>query len=260
MPDKTDAQTTGYLLEARGISLRADDHQILDQVDLRIEHGQVVTVVGPNGSGKSTLVRAVLGLIRRDSGTVTMAPGLRIGYVPQHFHIDDSLPISVDRFLRLAAPGPRDKRVHVLAEVGASRIADTPLQKISGGEMRRVLLACALLRDPGLLVLDEPSAGVDISGQAELYGLIRELRDRRGCGVLLVSHDLHLVMAATDQVVCLNHHVCCSGRPDAVSAHPEYISLFGREVSRSYAVYTHHHDHDHDLSGEAVEKEEGARG
>ena len=241
------------LLEARDITINAVDRHILSSVSLQLTRKQIVTVIGPNGSGKTTLVRTVLGLQIPDSGEVFRRPRLRIGYVPQHIHIDETLPITVDRFLCLAKRCPRTRRIDVLAEVGAKTIIDTPLQKISGGEMRRVLLARALLRDPELLVLDEPSAGIDINGQAELYALIRNLRDQHDCGVLLVSHDLHLVMAATDHVMCLNHHVCCSGRPDDVSEHPEYLNLFGRDLSRTHAVYVHHHDHKHDLSGEPVE-------
>ena len=244
---------TEVLLEARNLTVRADDREILSGVSLQLTRRQIVTVIGPNGSGKTTLVRTVLGLQIPDSGDVSQKPGLRIGYVPQRIHVDETLPITVDRFLCLAKRSSRLRRLKVLAEVGAKAIVDTPVQKISGGEMRRVLLARALLRDPELLVLDEPSAGIDISGQADLYALICDLRDQHDCGVLLVSHDLHLVMAATDHVMCLNHHVCCSGRPDDVSEHPEYLNLFGRDLSRTHAVYVHHHDHRHDLSGDPVE-------
>ncbi len=241
------------LLEAHNLTVRAEDRNILSGVSLQLTRRQIVTVIGPNGSGKTTLVRTVLGLQAPDSGEVSQKPGLRIGYVPQRIHVDETLPITVDRFLCLAKRSSRARRLEALAEVGAKVIVDTPVQKISGGEMRRVLLARALLRDPELLVLDEPSAGIDINGQADLYALIRNLRDQHNCGVLLVSHDLHLVMAATDHVMCLNHHVCCSGQPDDVSEHPEYLNLFGRDLSRTHAVYVHHHDHRHDLAGDPVE-------
>jgi len=242
------------LVSADGVTVEAGNRHILNAVDLRISRGQIVTVIGPNGSGKTTLVRVVLGLIAADSGSVWTRQRLQIGYVPQNFMVDETMPLTVDRFLRLVRNTNRAQRQAVLAEVGAGTIADSPIQRISGGEMRRVLLARALLLEPQLLVLDEPSAGIDINGQAELYALIQKVRDERNCGVLLVSHDLHLVMAATDHVMCLNHHVCCSGRPDDVSAHPEYLSLFGRELSNTHAVYTHNHDHKHDLSGEPVDE------
>lgn len=243
------------LIAAAGITIQRDSTSILDQVTLAIRRGEIVTLIGPNGSGKTTLVRVMVGLLHPDHGQVVAAPGLRIGYVPQYFHVDDTLPLSVTRFLRLGMHQSAEAIGAVLAEVGARQVRETPLQQVSGGELRRVLLARALLRHPDLLVLDEPAAGMDINGQSELYALVRELRDRRRCGVLLVSHELHLVMAASDQVVCLNRHVCCSGVPAAVSEHPEYLALFGRELPQSLGVYAHHHDHRHALSGEPIADE-----
>lgn len=240
------------LVEVSGLSVRFGAAQVLDAVDLAVRPGEIVTLIGPNGSGKTTLVRAVLGLQVAAAGQVRLRPGLRIGYVPQHLHIEDTMPLTVRRFLTL----PRRRRgpdaEAALAMVKAGAIADVAVQAISGGEMRRVLLARALLGEPELLVLDEPAAGVDVAGQGAVYDLITELRDRSGCGVLLVSHDLHLVMAATDEVICLNRHVCCRGAPDAVSRHPEYLALFGEKLAASLGVYSHDHDHDHALSGEAL--------
>ncbi len=221
----------------------------LSDVSLAVDPGEIVTVIGPNGAGKTTLLRVALGLQRADAGTVRRRPGLRIGYVPQRLAVDETLPLTVRRFLALA-PGATRPIAAALAEVGAGHTADLPLQTLSGGELQRVLLARALRREPELLVLDEPAQGVDIAGQAELFGLIRRIRDTRSCGVLLVSHDLHLVMAATDRVVCLNHHVCCSGHPEAVSRDPAYRALFGAAVD-GFALYAHRHDHSHDTT-EAV--------
>ena len=162
------------------------------------------------------------------------------------------MPLTVNRFLRLGKRTSIEKCNAVLEEVGAPNIANTQLAEISGGEMRRVLLARALLRNPDLLVLDEPLASVDVAGQAELYQLIAQIRNQRGCGILLVSHDLHFVMAATDTVVCLNHHVCCTGHPQSVAQNPEFISLFGTQVANALAVYAHHHDHRHNNAGEKI--------
>jgi len=229
---------------------------VLDHVDLTVHAGEIVTLVGPNGSGKTTLVRILLGLMAPSAGEVFRRDGVRIGYVPQHLKVDDTLPISVARFLTLT-PARNADLDRAVAEAGIGHILHHPLSSLSGGEGRRVLLARALLRNPDLLVLDEPAAGVDVTGQAALYTLISTLRRQRGLGILVVSHDLHLVMAQTDRVVCLNHHVCCTGHPETVSRHPEYIALFGREVSRNLAVYTHHHDHEHDLGGEPVGDEHG---
>ncbi len=240
------------LIAAAGISLRLGSVSVLEDVDLTVREGEIVTLIGPNGSGKTTLVRAVLGLVTPDRGTVERRTGMRIGYVPQHLNVDHTLPLAVRRFLGLGGPAPGAGMARVLGEVGAPDVLERPLAELSGGELKRVMLARALVRDPDLLVLDEPMAGVDISGQAELYSLIQTIRDRRNCGVLLVSHNLHLVMAATDQVVCLNHHVCCHGRPDAVRRDPEFLALFGAGAADALAVYSHHHDHRHDISGQAV--------
>lgn len=241
------------LIEARNLSVRFRDRTILDAVDMHVSRGEIVTLIGLNGAGKSTLVRALLGLIVPDSGRIERRPGLRIGYSPQHLNLDPTLPLSVARFLTLGSPRvPRARLEALLAEVGISTVLDSPIADISGGERHRVLLARALLRKPDLLVLDEPLAGVDVAGQSELYRLIANIRDRYACGVLLVSHDLHVVMAATDRVVCINHHVCCTGRPEAVTRHPEFVALFGRHVAEALAVYSHDHDHQHDVDGAPV--------
>ncbi|TWI56554.1 zinc transport system ATP-binding protein [Pseudomonas duriflava] len=239
------------LVRLSNVGVRFSGQNILDQVSLAIAPGEIVTLIGPNGAGKTTLVRAVLGLLTPDSGTVWRQPHLRIGYMPQKLHVDATLPLTVLRFLRLVPGVDRSSAAKALAEVGGDHLLDSPLQTISGGELQRVLLARALLRKPELLVLDEPVQGVDVSGQAELYRLITQLRNRYGCGVLMVSHDLHLVMSTTDQVVCLNHHVCCSGHPEQVSGHPAFVELFGQDA-RSLAIYHHHHDHAHSLHGHVV--------
>jgi zinc transport system ATP-binding protein len=243
------------LIRLDGVGVSFAGQAVLQDVQLSVEPGQIVTLIGPNGAGKTTLVRAVLGLLKPESGSVWRKPRLRIGYMPQKLHVDATLPLSVLRFLRLVPGVDRASAQAALAEVGAGQVLDSPLQGISGGELQRVLLARALLRKPELLVLDEPVQGVDVAGQAELYRLITRLRDRHGCGVLMVSHDLHLVMSTTDQVVCLNRHVCCSGHPEQVSFDPAFVELFGQDA-KSLAVYHHHHDHEHDLHG-AVVKEPG---
>ena len=251
------------LVEARGVSLSFGRRSVLDAVDLAVRAGEIVTLIGLNGAGKSTLIRVILGIVEPDSGEVVRSPGLSIGYAPQYMQRDPVLPMTVERFMTLGAPAPRAALERALDEVGADPILGHPLAEISGGEMQRVMLARALLREPGLLVLDEPLAGVDVTGQGDLYRLIADIRDRRGCGVLLVSHDLHLVMAATDTVVCLNRHVCCTGRPQAVLRDPEFISLFGPQLSGAVAVYRHSHDHRHDALGEPqsidADGPEGAR-
>lgn len=238
------------LIEAKDVSLKFDARAGIEHVTIAIRAGEIVTLIGPNGAGKSTLVRILLGLLRPDSGEVQRKSDLRVGYVPQNLAADPTMPMTVTRFLRMAA-SVNDKIVgDILAEVGADALAEAALEDLSGGELQRVHLARALLREPDLMVLDEPTQNVDFSGQAELFSLIAELRDRRRCGVLIISHDLHLVMSKTDHVLCLNQHVCCEGQPEAVSRHPEYQALFGPQVADGLAVYSHHHDHHHGLSGE----------
>lgn len=248
---------TAPLLEARGVRKRFDGRAVLEAVDLAVAPGEIVTLVGLNGAGKTTLLRIVLGLVKPDGGAVRLRPGLRIGYMPQRLAVDPVLPLTVRRFLTLGGLAPRAALEAVLREVDAARVLDSPFQRISGGEAQRVMLARALLRAPDLLVLDEPVQGVDMAGRSSLYETIRRIRDARGCGVLMVSHDLHLVMAATDRVVCLNHHVCCSGSPEDVSRHPEYLALFGRQIAKELAIYTHAHDHRHDAAGNVVPIEGG---
>lgn len=239
------------LIKLDNISVQFAGERVLQNVQLEVDAGEIVTLIGPNGAGKTTLVRCVLGLLKPDIGSVWRKPKLRIGYMPQKLQVDATLPLSVLRFLRLVPGVNRATASSALAEVGAERLIDSPLQSISGGELQRVLLARALLREPQLLVLDEPVQGVDVAGQAELYRLITTLRDRHGCGVLMVSHDLHLVMSTTDQVICLNRHVCCSGHPEQVSGDPAFVELFGMDA-RSLAIYQHHHDHNHDLHGAVI--------
>ncbi|WP_296260513.1 MULTISPECIES: zinc ABC transporter ATP-binding protein ZnuC [unclassified Pseudomonas] len=240
------------LIRLKNVSVTRTGQSVLENIQLSVSCGEIVTLIGPNGAGKTTLVRAVLGLLKPDSGDIWRRPKLRVGYMPQKLQVDVTLPLSVLRFLRLVPGVDRATALAALAEVGAEKVIDSPLQGISGGEMQRVLLARALLRRPELLVLDEPVQGVDVAGQAELYALITQLRDRHQCGVLMVSHDLHLVMSTTDQVVCLNRHVCCSGHPEQVSTDPAFVELFGQNAA-SLAIYHHRHDHAHDLHGQVCQ-------
>lgn len=246
-----------FLVDARGVSLTTNHRHLLHNISLQIARQQIVTLIGPNGAGKTTLVKIVLGLIRPSSGSVILKKGLRTGYMPQRLVIDPGMPVSVDRFLRLAVNARKNMIDSALEETGATALKDSQLHSLSGGELQRVLLARALIQDPQLLVLDEPAQGVDVNGQAELYRLITEIRDRHQCGILLVSHDLHLVMSATDEVICLNQHVCCHGHPEQVSNDPAYLELFGKRDAEILAVYTHHHNHSHDLAGEVVREEDG---
>jgi len=246
------------LISARGLCVARHGRELLIDVDLDIHEREIVTLIGPNGAGKTTLVRVLLGLERPDSGVVHRRRDLKIGYVPQRFDSDDVIPMTVERFLMLGGSYGARRIGEILEHVDAAKVRGQQLGQLSGGELQRVVLARALLRNPNLLVLDEPVQGVDYSGEADLYNLIARLRDEAGFGVLLVSHDLHIVMARSDRVVCLNRHVCCSGLPEAVAQHPSYGRLFGAEAARAFALYRHDHDHSHDLSGMPTAAGDGA--
>lgn len=239
------------------ISVAFGERNVLSDISLNLQSGRILTLLGPNGAGKSTLVRVVLGLLSPTAGVLHKQPNLRIGYVPQKLHLDATLPLTVGRFMRLR-PGVKQQDIlHALKRVQAAHLLNQPMQKLSGGETQRVLLAHALLNQPQLLVLDEPTQGVDVNGQLALYDLINQLRQEFVCGVLMVSHDLHLVMAKTDEVLCLNQHVCCSGAPEVVSLHPQFLAMFGQRGAEQLAVYRHHHNHRHDLNGRIILKRQG---
>ena len=239
------------LISAENLGYTIRGQQILDAVSLQLHENEIVTLIGPNGAGKTSLVRVLLGLEKATAGKVYRKPGARIGYVPQKLHIDPVLPLRVRDFLLTAGQFDKARLNRVLDEVQMAHLLGSAVQALSGGEFQRVLLARALLHQPDVLVLDEPAQGVDIIGQQALYRTIKRIRDRHACGVLMVSHDLHLVMASTDQVVCLNTHICCTGHPDDVSAHPEYLKIFGQAME-GLAPYSHHHDHSHDAHGNVV--------
>jgi zinc transport system ATP-binding protein len=237
---------TGTLLDLTDVTLELGGRLLLEKVDLQLHAGEIVTVVGPNGAGKTTLLRVALGLQKPTSGRVNMTAGVTIGYMPQKLHLDPTFPVTVKRFLTLTSRHNSHKIMPLLKEVGAEHVFESPLQNLSGGELQRVLLARALMREPDILVLDEPVQGVDVHGQVELYQLISRIRSERGCAILMVSHDLHLVMAATDRVLCLNRHICCSGTPEMVTSDPAYAELFGAHAVEHLAVYVHDQNHQHD--------------
>jgi len=233
------------LVRLSGAGVRAAGRWLVRGVDLTVRPGEIVTLIGPNGSGKSTTARLVTGVRRPDEGRVQRAAGLSVGYVPQKLSIDRTLPLTVERLMRLTGPQPADAVRTALEEVGIPHLARAEVQTLSGGEFQRALLARAMLRRPDLLVLDEPVQGVDFTGEVAIYELIRAIRDRTRCGIVLISHDLHVVMAETDTVICLNGHVCCSGTPASVVESPEYLRLFGARAAGALAIYRHHHDHTH---------------
>jgi zinc transport system ATP-binding protein len=237
------------LVAARGVSVTLGGARVLHGIDLALDRGEIVTIVGPNGSGKTTLLRGLIGAVPLAAGRIERAAGLRIGYVPQRLELDPTLPIGVGRFLGLPRRRDRGLAEAALARVGMAGLYDRPMAALSGGQFQRVLLARAVLNGPDLLLLDEPTQGLDQPGTAAFYALVAALRAEFGCAVLMVSHDLHVVMQASDRVICLNGHICCQGEPTAVSAAPEYRALFGTGTGGALALYQHHHDHQHDHAG-----------
>ena len=233
------------LLSADHVCVRFGNDEVLHDITLSLNPSEIVTILGPNGSGKSTLLRALLGILPVAEGRIQRQPGLRIGYVPQRLQIDRTMPITVRRFLSLPVRVTDAAAVEALARVGMAGHDADQMTALSGGQLQRVLLARALLAGPQVLMLDEPTQGLDQPGEAAFYRLIEEVRRDTGAAVLMVSHDLHVVMAASDRVICLNGHICCEGTPRVVSTAPEYRALFGLGTQGALALYRHEHDHDH---------------
>ncbi|MEP3346443.1 MAG: metal ABC transporter ATP-binding protein [Litoreibacter sp.] len=246
------------LVEFKNVNLSYGRHEALRDVNMSISGGEIVTIVGPNGSGKSSLLRALIGALEPASGQIIRAEGLRLGYVPQKLHIDPTLPMTVTRFLSLPSKVSSSTVSAALTQAGVSDLGARQMSRLSGGQFQRVLLARALLHKPQLLLLDEATQGLDQPGSAAFYRHIEKVRDELNCAVLMISHELHVVMSASDRVICLNGHVCCQGKPDVVASAPEYRALFGSGTGGALALYRHDHDHahgdgcDHDHSHEST--------
>ncbi|QFT96416.1 Zinc import ATP-binding protein ZnuC [Roseovarius sp. THAF8] len=234
------------LVSVENISVGYGAVRVLREVSLSVEPGEIITIVGPNGSGKTTLLRALIGAVAPLSGKIVRSAGLRIGYVPQKLHIDPTLPLTVKRFLRLPSGASRAAIEQALDRSGVPDLSDRQMAGLSGGQMQRVLLARALIGRPNLLLLDEATQGLDQPGSAAFYRQIEDVRRETGCAIVMISHELHVVMSASDRVICLNGHVCCQGTPETVSAAPEYQALFGSGTGGALALYRHDHDHAHD--------------
>lgn len=245
------------LVSLANAGLRRGGRWLVRGVEFSVRRGEIVTLIGPNGSGKSTSARMAIGVLEPSEGKVARHPGLKVGYVPQKLSVDWTMPLTVRRLMTLTGTLSQADIDEALEAVGITHLHNAEVQHLSGGEFQRALLARAIARKPDLLVLDEPVQGVDFSGEIALYNLITSIRNRTGCGILLISHDLHVVMAETDTVVCLNGHVCCRGTPDAVARSPEYMRLFGGAAGRTLAVYSHSHDHTH-LPDGRVQHQDGS--
>lgn len=241
------------LITVEDLSVRYGENTVLRHVGMTLDAGEIVTIVGPNGSGKTSLLKAIIGATQPASGEIRIKPGLRVGYVPQRLHIDPTLPITVGRFMRLTNSADRKLCEAALEKAGVPDLLGRQMSQLSGGQFQRVMLARALLNDPEVLLLDEATQGLDQRGSASFYQQIEAVRSETECAILMISHELHVVMSASDRVICLNGHVCCEGTPAVVASAPEYRALFGTGTGGALALYRHDHDHDHDHSHEAAE-------
>lgn len=238
------------LIELKQINVIFAEKTALRDINLKIYPNSIITIVGPNGGGKSTLLKTLLKLQKPSSGEVLYHDKVRIGYVPQKIHLDHSLPLTVSRFLRLSKGVNKRDVEATLTQLSIHHLAEQNMQKLSGGEMQRVLLARAILNKPNLLVLDEPTQGVDINGQAELYQLIHQTQQALNCAVVMVSHDLHIVMADSKEVLWINQHICCAGTPETLSNDPTFMRLWGNQIAQNVGFYSHHHNHHHNMHGD----------
>ena len=226
---------------------------LVRDVDLEIHRGKIVTLIGPNGSGKTTTAKIALGLYKNIKGTVERFSN-NISYVPQKVSIDWTLPLRVIDFMVLTQALKPEDITYALSLTGVEHLKNNNLRDLSGGEFQRVLLARAIAKKPELLVLDEPVQGVDFNGEVALYDLIKKISETLKCGILLISHDLHVVMSATDYVVYLNGHVCCCGTPKDVAKSDHYKELFGEKSSQLLSIYEHNHDHVHTSDGNIMKE------
>jgi zinc transport system ATP-binding protein len=234
-----------FLIQAKDLCVKRHNKNILENVFVNVKKNDFITIIGPNGAGKSVLLECLMGSFVPDSGEIIKKNNLSVGYIPQNFNPESSMPISVKRFLTLKKKFTPQELINIASETNISEILEKNLSNLSGGELQKVLLARSLLDEPELLILDEPAQNLDIKNQLNFYNLLNSIYKNRELSILMVSHDLHMVMSSTKQVICLYHHICCSGEPQTVAKDPEFISLFGNDMAKMMSVYQHTHNHSH---------------
>ena len=232
------------LIEVSNLNVAYGRKKVLKDVNLTLSKNEIVTIVGPNGSGKTTLFKSIIGSVPITSGKVFIKPNLKIGYVPQVLNIDRSMPLTVERFLKLAKNRNDQGLLRAKQVLGSDDLLSNQISNLSAGQLQRVLLGHALMNEPDILLLDEATRGLDQPGSAAFYKKIEEIRDTTGCSILMISHDLHVVMSASNRVICLNGHICCQGEPKSVASSPEYKAMFGSKVEGTLALYQHNHSNE----------------
>lgn len=232
------------LIEVSNLNVAYGRKKVLKDVNLTLSKNEIVTIVGPNGSGKTTLFKSIIGSVPITSGKVFIKPNLKIGYVPQVLNIDRSMPLTVERFLKLAKNRNDQGLLKARQVLGSDDLLSNQISNLSAGQLQRVLLGHALMNEPDILLLDEATRGLDQPGSAAFYKKIEEIRDTTGCSILMISHDLHVVMSASNRVICLNGHICCQGEPKSVASSPEYKAMFGSKVEGTLALYQHNHSNE----------------
>ena len=248
-------ETRSPIAYLEDIYLKLHDQQILKNINLKINRGEITTLIGPNGGGKTSIARILIGILKADSGKVFVDEKAQIGYMPQKLEIEKTIPLRVIDFLKLSVSfeekGKNSQQILQLqsenieklsTKFGIKNILKKSIHQISGGQLQKTLLVKTLINNPDILVLDEPTQYMDVSAQVDFYQIIEEIRTQKNCAILIISHDLNIVMQKTNQVICVNHHICCSGSPESINNHPEYLSLFNKD---KIAIYSHHHDHKH---------------